>query len=171
MSTQNQTKAHEEFTHAIKLRKTYPLRSGAYKLKEKRDLIQCIAKEILAYSLRRRDTSRSRQPWENLGQAERLESIVSKIIPYHLGYDLLPAINALGSDKVSIRKINLSLPYFRQEINSLLDECEHVHKRLSHGVGYECELWDNDDSSLIPLLDKAVSLFEEALDMVPPPTK
>ena len=167
MSTQNQTKAHEEFNHAIKLREKYPLPFGAYKLREANRMFERFLGEVNILA----DCRRKKVPVRGVctygDHAMWLKGLPSKTIPYYLGYYLLPAINALDGDDVPIQEITRSLPFFSQEINSLLDRCDEAYNLIKR-IGYEYELWDNYDSVLIPILDTSLWLVDIALDMVPP---
>jgi len=164
-------RAHQEFKKAVKLREKYPLRSGAYKLREAVGLLIRFEDDIQTLADCREHKRSMVGRCTNGDQAKWLKDLPAKTIPYYLGYYLLPAIKALDADGVPIKNIKQSLPFFKQEITNLLDRCDDASNMIKNRIGYEYEHWDDNESVLIPLLHTSLWLVELALDMLPPPTK
>jgi len=163
--------ARQHFKKSVKLREQHPLSSGEYKLREANSHFERFLEEVNILADCRRKKIPMRGRCTNGDHPKWLKDLPAETIPYYLGYYLLPAINALDKDGVPVSKIKQSLPFFEQIIENLLDRCDDAYNLIKKRIDFEYELWDQDDSVLIPLLDTCFWLVEVALDMLPPPKK
>lgn len=162
---------HQEFTNAINQRTAHPLRFGAYKLREAALQFDRFENELLTLQHCKKNKLPMAGRCTHGDQAKWLKDLPSKTIPYILGYYVLPAIKALDGDSVPASLIQQRLPYFIAEIGDLLTKCDEAYCHIRKCIGFEYELWDEDESLLMPLILDAQHLIGLALEMVPPPPK
>ena len=147
-------------------RQPHRLKTGAYKIGNVRD--------DLARSLRTMDAIREYKCRRHMSKTPvPLGCCTSEEMPlwikrqpealaHQLGYDLLPAIAALGGDGVPDTDVADALRELRPEIDALVQRCEWEHARLQSGVRYEYTALRAGRSALCKLMEDARSLAEAA---------
>lgn len=136
-------------------RARYPLRSGLYKLREaRRDLIESL--DLL-------DDIRNTYPRVVQGARGRLKSL-PKLIAHELGWNIVPAVEALTGDKLPSALVKNLESYARGEANALLPRLDELHDHLSSpGIDLEIFRIKCDNSGLERLLTDAVRLIDRVL--------
>lgn len=147
-------------------RQPHRLKTGAYKIGNVRDDLTRSLRTmdaIRAFKCRRRH---SRRP-APLGccTSEEMPLWIKRqpeALAHQLGYDLLPAIAALGGDGVPDADVADALCELRPEIDALVQRCEWEHARLQSAVRYEYTALRAGRSALCKLMEDARSLAEAA---------
>ena len=153
------------YKQALKQRRQYPLRSGAYKLREAALSLNRYKQEIELLAeclhckrpLRGLSTYGDHAPW--------LKKTPQDIADM-LGYIVLPAIQKLNADGVSEPVLSQKLPWFEQEIINIVNECDTTSAVMKCGIKHEYNRWKSGESALLPVIHRAQDLVETARSLV-----
>ena len=154
----------DSFKDGQDARVLYPLKSGRYKLRERRN-------EFVLYL----DVlSRIRSFVQGKGQASQLRRCTADdkyiwlrempaYIAYRLAYDLLPALRASDKDGVEQQLVDALYPDLERHCLDLVAEAERVRKAIYRSVENEYREMKLGGSMIELLLDEAIYLFDRAL--------
>jgi hypothetical protein len=146
----------------------YPLRSGGYKLNERRwklarceETIEAINKLIV------HQRSGVRGPPLPLGLCTTDDAglwlkRLPQQIAYDLAYDILPAIDALAEEGYPPHEVAAARRKAEAEAKVLFADCEAAHDLLKKGVRYEYRRMKAGHSTLRPLFERAISIARTA---------
>jgi hypothetical protein len=156
-----------EYRHAKELRLKHPLPHGEYKLLEFRDRRERSLTEVYRIGAYRRGEcpGYDLQLCTTEDAATWLKS-VPKRTAHLIGYELIPSIAALTGNGVDPSRLERLLPHFQAQAEALVDECEKVHQRLKRNIKVEYDLMLSGNSLVAPLLERAISIADEALGLV-----
>lgn len=133
------------FRAAIKDRRDkYPFdRISAYKVRESRDNLQHNLKTVGSIAEYLRARPRDRHSSMLVGCAEddkayRLKQ-VPEIIARELGYNLIPAIEALTVEGVPAADVTKYMRAILPDINRLINECDAIQKATARAIKFEYE--------------------------------
>ena len=150
------------FKEGLTKREQHPLPSGFYKLRDAhREMSKCLDEFVLLAKL-----LRAKQPLRgNCTFGDQAPWIKKRPIniSFELGWKVLPAIQALVGDGISVVEINNLLPGFIQRIATLINQCERVLPLIKGPIRYEYDRWRNHESAIAPLLESALSIIESAV--------
>lgn len=162
---------HDAFGAAKAERNKYPLKSGLYKLYDARRNISRMQESMCAigdYLNGRHDCS----PGGLLGPCCTTDDKavwikdLPKQVARNLGYDILPAIEALTGDGIAASDVKGELARARAEAERLLDDCETQHKRLKSNIDDEYRAMKSGYSDVYALLFEAKGIAHRALELV-----
>lgn len=166
------TTCHDTFAAAQIRRRSYPLKTGAYKLREARHALLRMMETIDAI----RDFLRkpvSARPGSSLGPCCTTDDKAYwlKNLPEHvaqkLGYNILPAIAALAEeDGIAETDVARELADARVSADQILDQCEAQRVRLKGGIKAEYPAIKSGQSELYDLLVGADRIAQRALELV-----
>lgn len=158
-----------EFDKGRAARQRYPLHSGAYKLAETVDVFRSCQATLDSIAVDRRQNAKGHG--RHLGGCtsddahiwlKRLPGVVAR----GLGYNVLPAIAALGADGVDPRDVKNALTQAQAAAAALVRDCEEVHLSLKAGIAPEYRALRGGYSDLPRLLDRALDIVESARSIV-----
>lgn len=154
----------DSFKDGQDARVLYPLKSGRYKLRERRNefaLYLDVLSRIRSFvqgkcraSQFQRCTADDKYIWLREMPA---------YIAYRLAYDLLPALLASDKDGVEQQLIGTLYPYLERRGLDLLTEAERVRKAIYRSIENEYREMKLGGSLIEPLVDDAIYLFDRAL--------
>lgn len=153
------------FTDAVLERRKHPLlRGGRYKLQETADRLHRDSlniDEMIQYSHRKQGPSvfiacgwSDKEPW--------LRHVLLDL-PYQLGYNVTPAIDALVFDGVDEPQLASLRSWARQQTHSLLSQVDSALSLTQKSLNAEYSRWRTNDSLIRELLDKVVNLADEVV--------
>jgi len=153
------------FHDAVLERRKYPLlRGGRYKLQETADRMHRDSRtidEMIEYSHRKQGPSIFPTcAWSDKAQWLRH---VLRDVPYQLGYNVTPAIDALVFDGVDKPQLASLKSWARQQTHSLLSQVDSALSLTQKSLNAEYSLWKENDSMIRVLLDRAVNLADEII--------
>lgn len=161
---------HDAFGAATARRAKYPLRSGAYKLRETQDSIARMQATMFDIGSLLRNSS-AYAPGSLLGCCTTDDKAAwLKGLPKHvadlLGYNILPAIAALTGDDIPLNNVKGELQNATADMRRLLDDCEKQHARLRKGIEHEYRSIKTGYSDLYGLLVDADCIAKRALELI-----
>lgn len=145
----------------------YPLRSGGYKLNERRwkfgrceETIEAIDKLIV-------HQRRGSKGPVYLGSCTTDDAAswlkrLPQQVAYDLAYDILPAIVALAEERWPPHKVAAARRKAEVEAKALVADCEAAHDQLKKGIRYEYRRMKAGGSTLRPLFERAISIGQTA---------
>lgn len=164
---QTMLETFKEFTQA---RTEYPLRMGAYKLREARHNIERMCRdidEVLRY-------------YRRLNDGQGFDSLTVEDLPYgfrkfpnhlihELAYNILPAIKALDVDGANKGKIEQHLSTAKPKLIQILEDAQELHDLLCAGGkrSYERQTL-RIGFMFAKLVEKIVSIVDQARLLLPP---
>lgn len=162
MATSSQT-----FQSAQQRRACHPLRSGEYKLKETHNQLKSISDEV-------RRIADMKNNSRNPEYKKRLRHCTSedcgnwlkglpKTIAELMGYNVLPAIDALVGDGISNEDAQQIKSGVLTRINDLVRGCDSAKRLLKGGISIEYNNFKRGDSILAELTDEAESIVDDIL--------
>jgi hypothetical protein len=161
----------EEFDQAQADRRAFPLPSGAYKLREARDLclqfhgtIQHISRYENGVVKFEREHDLGNCLFEERG---RWLNAIPRAIAWLLGYHIIPGIRALGGDDVSPQDVQRLAQRAEIQVNRILLNCEAVRLTIKSSVRHEYHAMRTGRSTLIPILEDTIQLCDRGLVPVP----
>lgn len=154
------------FHDAVLERRKYPLlRGGRYKLQETADRLHRNSLNLdamIEYSHRKQGPSvfltctwSDRAPWLRHALLD---------VPYQLGYNVVPAVDALVFDGVDEPQLASLESWARQQTFSLLSQVDSALSLTQKSLNAEYSLWKANDSMIRVLLDRAVNLADEIIN-------
>ena len=164
------TPCHDAFIKAQSQRAKYPLRAGAYKIREARTALlrmQSTMETIRRYL----NNPDDKYPPPLLGcctldeMDDWLKNLPTQLAT-KLGYDIMPAIAALTGD--GIAKIDVDGELYNAEIDvrRLLNDCEKQHTRLQVRLDAEHRAIKSGYSDVYALLVDADGIARRALELI-----
>lgn len=163
---------YDTFATAQTKRRSYPLKSGAYKLREARHGLGRMMETVDAIGdfLRK---PKSVAPGPTIGvccttddKGNWLKTLPAEVAEM-LGYDILPAIAALrGEEGVAETDVAAELATARARADQLLNRCEAQRVRLKGGIKAEYPAIKSGQSELYALLVGADHIAQRALELV-----
>lgn len=159
-----------EFDKGRDARRKYPLHSGAYKLVETADVLRSYLATLETIAVDRRQNAKGYG--RHFGGCTSDDAHIwlrrlPGVIAYTLGYNVLPAIAALGADDVAPGDVRDALTQAQAAVARLVRDCEQVHQSLKAGIAQEYKALRDDYSDLPRLLDRALDIVESARSIVP----
>ena len=157
---------HEAFQRGLEDRKAYALSSGARRLRESLDGPQRISETLSNIA---EDLKFKRRGYERyLGACTSDDADVwLKFVPaqltFDLGYDVVPAIQALTLDGVPIDVVSRCVARTNSVIPTIIDHCEEARIALRRGVKREFRMMKSGGSTVQPLVDGVETLIEVTL--------
>jgi hypothetical protein len=85
-------------------------------------------------------------------------------ISYRMGYDVVPAIDALKGDGVDQNTIERIKRKFIPEIEELIDDCDALYDVIKKNIYYEYDNFKKGYSELRDLHDRAIDITQGILD-------
>ena len=154
----------DSFKDGQDARVLYPLKSGRYKLRERR----------YEWVLCQEEMSRIRSFVQGKFRASQFQRCTADdkyiwlrempaYITYRLAYDLLPALRASDKDGVELQLIDALYPYLERHCLDLVAEAERVRKAIYRSIENEYREMKLGGSLIEPLFDEAIYLFDRAL--------
>jgi hypothetical protein len=143
----------------------YPLAYGRYKLVEARHWLNRAGRNI---DLMMKDFDNLYRKRTYLGCTVDDRSTWLKHTPLDvaegLGYEVVPGIDALLGDGVSLITVNNIKAKVLPEINQLVVNCDQVRNQISKNIKVEYRCWQQQNSLVKPLTIKAVTIIDEILN-------
>ena len=143
----------------------YPLANGRYKLVEVRHWLNRACRNI-DLMMKNFDNPYGKRKY--LGCTVDDRSTWLKHTPLDvaegLGYEVVPGIDALLGDGVSLTTVNNIKAKVLPEINQLLVDCDVVRNQISKSIKVEYSCWQQQSSLVKPLTTKAVKIIDEILN-------
>ena len=164
------TPCHDAFGAAAARREKYPLRSGAYKLRETQHSIARMQATMCEIGSLLRNPN-AYPPGASLGCCATDDKAAwLKGLPKHvadlLGYNILPAIAALTGDDIPADDVKGELESARANAHRLLNDCEKEHARLQKGIEREYRSMKKGYSEVYALLVDADGIARRALELI-----
>ena len=161
---------HDVFRAAMKERRDkHPLvNGGAYKVRESRYnlLHECNAVRSIAEYLRAPRGTYGRSSLlvgcVESDKSARLKRI-PKIIAYELGYNLIPAIEALRLEGVPVTGIANFIRSIQPQVDQLLTECDVVQTVTARSIKCEYEAMNAGHSGMVRICAAALSIAEDVV--------
>ena len=163
---------HDTFAASKKRRCSYPLKTGAYKLREARHRLFRMMETVDAIGdfLRK---PKSVSPGSTLGLCCTTDDKgywlknLPKQVAVGLGYDILPAIAALAAEEgIAETDVAAELATARVSADQILDQCEAQRGRLKGGIKAEYPAIKSGQSELYDLLVGADRIAQRALELI-----
>jgi hypothetical protein len=150
-------------------RANHPLnRVSAYKVRESRDNLQreCAVVASIAEYLRARPSDRRGSTL--LGctpedKAHRLKRIPT-IIAHELGYNLIPAIEALTVESVPAGDIATFIQSIKGRVDKLLADCDAIQTGISRSIQGEYARMKAGNSDLMRICNEALDIADLAVE-------
>jgi hypothetical protein len=156
----------DAFQRGLQNRKAYPLSSGARRLKESLDAPQHVSETLRNIAadlkLKARDYERYFGACTSDDADVWLKSVPAQLA-FDLGYDVLPAIQALTLDGVPIDVVSRCVARANSVIPIIIDHCEEARIALRRSVKREFRLMKTSGSTVQPLVDGVETLIEVTL--------
>ena len=156
----------DAFQRGLQNRKAYPLSSGARRLRESLDGPQHVSETLRNIAadlkLKARDYERYFGACTSDDADVWLKSVPAQLA-FDLGYDVLPAIQALTLDGVPIDVVSRCVARANSVTPTIIDHCEEARIALRRGVKRELRMMKTGGSTVQPLVDAVVELIEVTL--------
>ena len=159
------------FQDAQNLRPKYPIDSGECKLRETRWRLSRMQETMYQIGEYLKNPSHFYKG-QTLGhccttddKAIWIKSIPAQVAEL-LGYDILPAIDALTNDRLSKRDTDATLDIANGMAIALLEDCERQEARLKGGISAEYDKMKSGYSEVHGLLVEADRIAEDALQVL-----
>lgn len=164
------TPCHNAFIEAQSQRAKYPLRSGAYKLREARTALRRMQNTMEAIRRHLKNPD-DQYPSPVLGccMLDEMDDWLKNLptqLATKLGHDIMPAIAALTGD--GIAKIDVDGELYNAKIDArrLLNDCERQHTRLQARLDAEHRAIKSGYSDVYALLVDADGIVRRALELI-----
>jgi hypothetical protein len=157
------------FRSAMRERKTsYPFdRISAYKVRESGDNLQHECRVVASISEYLRARPCDRHSSILVGCVESDKSVRLKRIPHNiareLGYNLIPAIEALTVEGVPAAAIGTFIRSIKPEVDQLLADCEAVERATARSITPEYERMKAGSSLMERICADALDIAEQAV--------
>lgn len=160
---------HDAFVLAQAARRTVPLQSGAYKLRESQNAIQRIQDTLHNIADHLGEEQILPIGRHNLGccMSDEIDYYLKElpiIISALVAYDILPAIKALTNDGIPKGVLVSEMKSASANVSRLLHDCEAIHRRLTFRVAKEYSPKE-EYSAVNALLIDAFGIAERALQL------
>ncbi len=155
--------AKKIFIDAGSRRRSYPLANGgAYKIQEAADRLHR-ASENIDQLINFHRTRTGSQCFISCCWSERGSWLQGTLldVPFRLGFEVVPAIAALEFDGLSGARISALKIWGKSQTESLLEQVDDVHSQIKSRMKIEYEHWDNDESLIQPVLNRAVNFADD----------
>jgi len=158
----------EAFNWGKTSRNNHPLPFGKYKLCDLHGWLSAYRNEVVYI----REMVSGRAPPYGLMRCTAEDKHVwlkglPTCVAYWLGYNLLPALDALVHDGANPALIQRTVATIRPRVLSLLSDLEAARLRIKRNIKTEYEHMKDDDPILEPLLEEALRLTEMAMAAAP----
>lgn len=155
------------FQNAQKRRASYPLRSGEYKLEETHHQLKSLAEEVRRIATMKNNPRNSEYKHRlrhctSEDCANWLKGVTNTIADL-MGYNVLPAIDALVGDGISNADAEQIKSKVFHRINELVWACDSAQRVLKQGISVEYGNFKRGDSILAGLADEAESIVNDVL--------
>lgn len=160
------SKARNIFNQAQSQRKQHPFVSGGlYKIKEAADRLHRDSQTIDDLAADRRLCS-GKKVFNGCTREDKATWLRAALVDvsYRLGYDILPAIDALEQDGLSKKDVKLCKSWAKEHAVSLLYQVDQVYEQLRGDIKQEYDHWENGDSLIQPIIDRAVNLADDIVE-------
>ena len=162
MATSKQT-----YQSAQQRRANHPLRNGEYKLKETLQILRSHTEEVrrIADLKNKPNNPEYRHRLHHCAVIDcgiwlkRLPNTISDL----MGYNVLPAIDALVADGISYADVKRIKALVFGRINNLIQGCDSAQRLLKQGISVEYDNFKRGDSILAGLADEAESIVSDVL--------
>jgi hypothetical protein len=149
-------------------RANHPLvRISAYKLRESRDNLQHGRDVLVSIADYQCARPRDRHSVSLVGcTSEDAGSFLKRfpgIIARELGYNLIPAIEALTVEGVPAGDINTFIQSIKPQVDQLLVDCDAIQAEISRSIQGEYDGMKAGNSELIRLSKEALRIAEQAV--------
>ena len=158
-------KCRKEYKDGLSNRIHHPFPRSIYKLRERVSIWNRFARTINEIKDYKNGLT---NPYMFDGCAPHETSIWLKWRPteiaYRMGYDIVPAIDALkgdGVDEYTIEKIKRK---FIPEIEELIDDCDALYDVIKKNIYYEYDNFKKGYSELRDLHERAIDITQGILD-------
>ncbi len=156
------TQAKTIFNQAQSQRKQHPFLSGGlYKIKEAADRLHrdSLTIDDLAADRQRRS---GREIFNGCTREDKAKWLRDTLldVAYRLGYEILPAIDALEKDGLSKKDMKRCKDWATARAVSLLCQIDQVYEQLRGNIKREYDQWENHDSLIQPIIDRAVNIAD-----------
>ncbi len=144
-------------------RRSYPLANGgAYKIQEAADRLHRASQNIDELKAFHR-TRIGSQCFISCCWSERGSWLQGTLldVAFRLGFEVVPAIPALKFDGLSGARISALEIWGKSQTESLLAQVDDVHSMTKSRMKIEYEHWDNDQSLIQPVLNRAVNFADD----------
>ena len=160
------TQAKTIFNQAQSQRKQHPFVGGSrYKLREVAARLRRDSETIdhLATDRRR---GLGREVFNGCTREDKAKWLRDTLldVAYRLGYDILPAIDALEQDGLSKKDVRLCRAWATAHAVSLLCQIDQVYEQLRGNIKREYDQWENHDSLIQPIIDRAVNIADGVVE-------
>jgi hypothetical protein len=88
-------------------------------------------------------------------------------IAYEFGWKVLPAIIILEDSGVDRKTLSYELPYFKNQIDNLIEDCEITYQSLKGPIAKEYDRWRSGYSTLDDILIAAEKIINDASSLIP----
>ena len=153
--------AKTTYNRAIALRASYPLHKGIYKLRESADWLKRSAKNIdtmIGYHHSREGSKAFIACcWDD--KSSWLKDIVVDVA-HRLGYEILPGIEALKGDGLTMVNIYKIRTQTLTKIDLILDEVDRIHSLIKKQIDHEYAEWGKRRSPIKDVLIDTAILAE-----------
>lgn len=162
--------SHAIFRAAMRDRRAnHPLdRISAYKLRESRDNLEyeCKVVDSIAVYLRARPCDRHASMLVGCTEEDKAYRLkgVPHIIARELGYNLIPAIEALTVEGVSDADIVAFILSIKPQVDHLLADCDAIQTGISRSIQPEYDALKAGNSSMEHICAEALRIADMAVD-------
>ena len=160
------SRATKIFNQAFLERKQHPFVAGSsYKLREAADRLHrdSLTIDDLAVDRRRRGGKKAFNGCTREDKATWLRDTLLDVA-YRLGYEIVPAIDALEQDGLSKKDVKLCKDWAMARAASLLCQIDQVYEQLRGNIKHEYDHWENHDSLIQPIIDRAVNIADGVVE-------
>lgn len=139
---------------------SYKVRESGYNLLHERNVVEAIADYVRARPKDRRGTTL-------VGCVESDKSVrlkrVPEIIARELGYNLIPALEALTLEGVPAADINVVIRSINPQVDHLLADCDAVQMATARSIKPEYDAMKAGNSSMERICAEALGIAEQAV--------
>jgi hypothetical protein len=160
------SRATKIFNQALLERKQHPfVAGGLYKIKEAADRLHrdSLTIDDLAVDRLRRWGKKAFNGCTREDKAKWLRDTLLDVA-YRLGYEIVPAIDALEQDGLSKKDVKLCKDWATARAVSLLCQIDQVYEQLRGNIKHEYDHWENHDSLIQPIIDRAVIIADDIVE-------
>lgn len=160
---------HDVFRSAMKERRSKcPFdRISAYKVRESRDNMndECLVVTSIAEYLRDRPSDDHFSMLRGCTEGDKGYRLkrTPRIIARELGYNLIPALEALTVEGVPAADINTFIRSIKPQVDRLLADCDAVHLSTARSIKPEYDAMKAGRSNMERICAKALGIAEQAV--------
>ena len=165
------TPCQDAFYAARMARRQFPLTQGVYKLRESQCIIRAMhdsldaIESLICHRVHYPHTAALGPCCTTEDKASWMKRVPIQIGDL-LGYSILPAIEALSGDGLSIGDVERELHSAQPAVEQVLQECDAVHARIKRSIEQEYTWMRQGRSSLRHVLELTSSIPQQALNSV-----